>query len=270
MVCIALYSDLHLEFSAGTEWFPDIPDKAEVVALVGDVHVSDGTANWVAKLANRYPDKQFLVVAGNHEFYGQDYDEQVSRFRRLFKQIPNAHFLQHDEFFLQGTRFLGCTLWSDFSALEPILGKQEAQQQASLRMNDFIMINLNGRPMTPQGMERLHLESVNWLEQRLSVAFNGPTVVLTHFPPVRTLSTEARTGVEAATYYTNPLEWLVEKYSPDLWLYGHNHWSGEYRLAGCRFVSNQRGYPGESRSRDRFQECLLITQDAFDSKVISD
>jgi hypothetical protein len=36
---------------------------------------------------------------------------------------------------------------------------------------------------------------------------------------------------------------VIEKYQPNLWVYGHTHECDDQMLALTRIISNQRGYP---------------------------
>jgi hypothetical protein len=57
--------------------------------------------------------KTVLYVLGNHEFYGQQLQKTSEKVREL-TQNTNIHFLNYDELILDGVRFLGGILWTDF------------------------------------------------------------------------------------------------------------------------------------------------------------
>jgi hypothetical protein len=71
---------------------------------------------------------------------------------------------------IDGVRFLGSILWTDFG----LFGEAEkffAMQQARQRMTDFSIIQNHGRCFTPADAIRLHSASRDWL----AVPFNGKT-----------------------------------------------------------------------------------------------
>lgn len=83
---------------------------------------------------------------------------------------------------IDGVRFLGCTLWTDFSFMA---SSQLEGLQAGMRINDwrFITIADGGefpRPFVPKEDLRRHLIERQWLKDRLAEPHDGPTVCITH------------------------------------------------------------------------------------------
>ena len=55
-----------------------------------------------------------LYVAGNHEHY----DERIGRLHEKLREAAagsNVHILENETFELDGYRFFGATLWTDFN-----------------------------------------------------------------------------------------------------------------------------------------------------------
>jgi len=48
---------------------------------------------------------------------------------------------------------------------------------------------------------------------------------------------------------------LIEK--AHLWVFGHTHEATDVELAGCRVISNPRGYPEESTGFDPYFEIQI-------------
>lgn len=257
MTTIVLYSDTHIEFDEHAHWSPEIPSDADVIVLSGDIGAGDRTIDFVKKLAKQHPDKHIIFLAGNHEYYGQNLPAQLKRYKTAFRSDPHVHFLENSEVEIYGVRFLGCTLWTDFTALEPDIQAAKARYTAS-GINDFRLIMTDDGLITPEAMAHINAESVRWLEKELATEFLGKTVVITHFPPCKNLRHGQIPVDDLTPYFLNDLEWLIEKYRPAAWLYGHNHWSDDREMHGCRVVSNQLGYPFENRREIGFRECLLI------------
>ncbi len=255
---IALYSDCHSEMRRDIPWFPDLSGDADCIVLAGDIGVGHQAIAWVSELSALYPALDIIYVAGNHEYYQTIMAEQIEAYRGAFKDKPRIHFLENDSVVIQGIRFLGCTLWSDFKAL----GKERSQlhRPATRYLADFQLIKMSAQHLiTLEEMAALQGQSVLWLMAALSNRFEGDTVVVTHFPPVKELLHGLIGDNELAPYFLNDLEALLEASSPKLWCYGHNHWNDDREYADTRIVSNQLGYPNEDPIQIGYRPDLIIS-----------
>src|SRR5690554_1728560 len=135
---IAPASDLHLEFpNADRRKALSFPKDVDVILLGGDIASGRGVVDEVLELSNRYPRAHIVWVAGNHEFYGLNIDIQTARFREACAAHERVHFLENDSVEIDYIRFVGCTLWTDFS----ILGApEESISMAGRAINDFVLI----------------------------------------------------------------------------------------------------------------------------------
>jgi hypothetical protein len=167
-----ILSDLHTEFA---DFVPPETD-AEAVVLAGDIGVGVDGVRWAAR---HYPVRPVIYVPGNHEFYGHDIDLTAE----LEAAAPdNITVLSDDMLVLDGVRFLGSTLWTDFK----LHGEGEAlfaRERALASMNDFVRIRQGGHRFRPEDSVVLHDASRTWLVGQLEQAFDGPTVVVTHHLP---------------------------------------------------------------------------------------
>src|SRR5512135_2462248 len=99
-----ILSDLHLGLGV-----LDPPcNDADVVILAGDIARPKDAVAWASGLS-----KPVLYVAGNHEFYGGSIDATLAELRKLGAGT-RIRLLDDDEVVLDGVRFLGSTLWTDF------------------------------------------------------------------------------------------------------------------------------------------------------------
>src|SRR5207253_10973059 len=99
-------SDLHLEFG------PLQPSEGAppLVILAGD------TAPGPNALTNArilFPHSEIIFVAGNHEYYGHAIPKLTDKLRAEASRLE-IHFLENDDVTIDGIRFFGCTLWTDF------------------------------------------------------------------------------------------------------------------------------------------------------------
>ncbi len=241
-----ILSDLHTEFA---DFSPPDTD-ADVVVLAGDIGVGTGGIDWAAR---QLPQLPVIYVPGNHEYYRQDIG--ITDALKIAAP-PNIHVLNNDTFELDGIRFVGSTLWTDFR----LYGEGNAgfaRQTARRSMMDFTLIRNGERRFTPEDSVELHDASRAWLVGELDHAFDGPTVVITHHLPASMSVAKRYANDPFNPAFASRLEDVIEKYRPTLWIHGHTHVPCDYELFGTRVVCNPRGYPNEA-SADRFATDLVV------------
>ncbi|HDR9103459.1 TPA: metallophosphoesterase [Burkholderia vietnamiensis] len=272
---ILLHSDLHLE--SGPFTLPVAAAASPAVAVfAGDVCSGDGGPAALRALSTL----PTVYVAGNHEFWGGDYFEQLGAIRARAKEV-GVHFLENDAVVLKGVRFLGATFWTDYG------GRDEALLSYGLwGMNDHRKIraarwwtSANRTRFLKQFGEHalekfdgmfnpllamdLHRKSLAWLKRELAKPFCGPTVVVTHHAP----SFESLRHAGISDIALNPDHWVrrmnddlnltkVGSYASDVlremsadlrqagvryWLHGHLHQAMHYGVRGIQVVTNPRG-----------------------------
>ncbi len=239
-------SDLHTEFA---DFSPPGTD-ADVVVLAGDIGVGLGGIEWAAR---RFPKVPVIYVPGNHEFYGHD----IGLTDELKLVAPaNLHVLNNDTLELDGVRFVGSTLWTDFK----LFGEGEAwfaRQRAQRLIEDFASIKNGKRRFTPEDSVAVHETSKAWLVGELEREFDGPTVVVTHHLPAQSSIANRYANDPLNPVFASRLEDVIEKYRPELWIHGHTHVPCDYELFGTRVVCNPRGYPREN-PHSEFRDDLVV------------
>lgn len=226
-----ILTDLHIEFG---DFTPPQTD-ADVVVLAGDIGLGLSGLRWAAQ---RFPDRPVIYVAGNHEFYRHD----IRLLEQLRADAPgNVHFLENDSVEIDGVRFLGATLWTDFE-LFGVAEQYFAMQHARQYMTDFTIIRNAGLRFTPNDALALHTQSRDWLTVMLAEPFDGRTVVVTHHAPsVQSIHTRYASDLLSAAFASN-LETLMGRDRAALWIHGHMHDSFDYEINGTRVLCNPRGY----------------------------
>jgi 3',5'-cyclic AMP phosphodiesterase CpdA len=231
-------SDLHLEMEPFA-----VPDAAaDVVVLAGDISGGTDGVSWAREWADGRP---VLYLAGNHEFYGHAAPGLIAELREAAAG-SQVHVLENDEIVLDGVRFLGCTLWSDFDFDGPE-NREKSMQLCERVVNDYTHIEFDptGRTLTPRDTRTFHLASRRWLAARLAQPHDGPTVVITHHAPlIRTRPPQPWMRAIAGAFASDVTE-LMGSDRVDLWIYGHTHRSANLDVDGTRVLSNPRGYPHE-------------------------
>lgn len=232
---IRVMSDLHLEFQ---RWNPPKAD-ADVIVLAGDIDVDTFGIEWARR---SFPSSPIVYVPGNHEFYGghlQDLMEALCAEGRRF----GVDVLDAREVLIDGVRFLGATLWTDF-ALEgsDASSIERAMIAADYGMNDFRYIRYGERRMfRPADARAIHLEQVQWLRAKLAEEFAGSTVVVTHYLPHRQSIHPKYEASDLNPSFASDLSDLMGP-TVSLWIHGHTHESFDYVVNGTRVVCNPRGY----------------------------
>ncbi len=234
-----ILNDLHIEFDDFI-----VPETdADAVILAGDIGVGFGGLEWASK---RIPDKPVIYILGNHEFYGHDI--------RIVDQLKanaaeHVHVLDNDEVIIDGTRFLGCTLWTDFK-IDGVAGEIRAILNSKSGMADFSLVKINSKKFEPEDSVLLHVQSRTWLSDRLEDSFPGATVVVTHHAPSSRSKHPRFEGHSLNPAFMSNLESLMGEDRVQLWLHGHMHDSFDYDVFGTRVVCNPRGYSPRALNPD--------------------
>ena len=282
---IQLLSDLHLESHPHFSAQPLA--GADVLVLAGDIGsyqlnsdltrlavpdfglarfsprpVHEGGAGWPTPV---------IFVPGNHEYDGLEFDEAHQRLRQACERW-GLIWLEQESVVLQGVRFVGCTLWSDFDALSSAAGtpanaaaapgalaeQLKARDKAFRAANFYLRKNHSlqgGAPMLAEQVREQALKSQRWLRQALATGFDGPTVAVTHFAP-SLLSADPRYGLTPGTAgFCNALDDLLP--AAQLWLHGHLHCPQDYVSRGCRVVANPLGYARKGEQKNYRPELLI-------------
>jgi predicted phosphodiesterase len=231
-------SDLHLERELGQVPLAD----ADVIALAGDISTGTRGVEWARAWAG---DRPVIYVAGNHEFYGHSMPGLISDLRSAAAG-SSVQVLERDEVILDGVRFLGCTLWSDFEFDGPD-HRALSMRVCERAVSDYHVIH-NGdadRVLRAEDTRALHLSSRQWLAERLAVRHDGPTVVVTHHAPYIVWRPPQEVLRLIAGAFVSDLSELIDGERAALWIYGHTHRWADLNVAGTRVLSNPRGYPDE-------------------------
>ena len=237
-VRIHVLSDLHLEQRS----FKPGDVEADVVVLAGDIATGTRGVEWARGWAGGRP---VLYVAGNHEFYGHALPGLIGQLRQAAAG-SSVRVLENDELILDGVRFLGCTLWSDFDAAGPER-RGESMRFCERVVNDYehIQFGPTGRTLAARDTRMLHVSSRRWLGLRLAEPHSGPTVVITHHAPLIRTRPPAPALRALAGAFASDLSDLMGADRVALWIFGHTHRLADLELRGTRLLSNPRGYSHE-------------------------
>lgn len=259
-------SDLHLErrcldlIALPTEPF-------DLLACPGDLYEGHPERG-LAALLHLAQGRPVVLVPGNHERYAPTGDgrtapellaaleAEVDRLNGLGARI---HLLQHsDSCVIDGVRFVGTTLWSDWTLAGRWLGPATLERPedpvayAAARMTDPVtgsreylgsIRKADGSPWHPADAMVEHRTERAALHAALRIPHDGPTVVVTHHPASPRAADRYRDepGVPwwvPAFYASTALDDLADAERPDLWISGHFHAGHDMTVGRCRWVSN--------------------------------
>jgi predicted phosphodiesterase len=228
-------SDLHL----GVAGFELPETDADLIVLAGDIARPAEACAWAQRLG-----KPVIYVAGNHEFYGGSLDGTLAALRQHCVGTQ-MHLLEEDTRIFNGVRFLGTTLWSDFSIIDAGEPRARAQELAVALIRDFSRIRAHSasdRLFSPADSIARFRRSAAWLQRQLDQPFDGPTVVITHHAPSARSIHPRFAGSPLNACFVSNAEHLMGGEHAGLWIHGHTHNSFDYTVAGTRVLCNPRGY----------------------------
>lgn len=258
-----LFSDLHLEFDSPVKHWT-IPrlegDKDTVLLLAGDITANhnqwkknpqwDYFTPWIRNACKQF--KAVIYVMGNHEFYHGVIQKVKDHWKSI--QYDNLYVLDDEIMFLDGVRFVGGTLWTDFGN-NPI-----SEVDAMLHMNDFKVIKTYREGMKKKininDWHAMNRSTMRVIREAMETEHDGKTVVVTHHAPSHhSVGDEYRESNNDA--YCNHLDNLIAYSDFDLWVHGHVHSTNDYKIGNTRIVSNPRGYADHDLNQNFDPECVL-------------
>jgi Icc-related predicted phosphoesterase len=262
---VLIVGDLHLDMwtearrdpfagLSAAEW-----SGIDTVIIAGDL-TNKPRIRWkyaIRHLARYIDPGRIHILPGNHDYY----DFHIDRDDRLdeIAREEGANFVQKAEILIGKTRFLCCTLWTDFALNGDVAASQAI---AKSQMNDYRYIRnaaAGYRRIRPYETPLIHAQHRGWIENCLSQSHPGPTIVVTHHCPHPGLISE--TPGELDPIYGSDLTDLIQRHQPDAWLFGHTHYPSE-TLVGRTLVRNVSiGYPDQVRPED---EALILRRGLID------
>lgn len=252
---ISYGSDLHLEFGIN-EIETSNSEKADLLILAGDIItpwiMRKEQIDLLVNLGNAYP--RILMLMGNHEHYHGCYWQTLSAIEELTKDIVNLRLFNNNTEVIDGIRFVGSTMWTDFNRGDPV-----AQWDAQHTMNDYRLIKGdNDRPITPGIVLEAHTHAREYIEKAVENS-EEPVVVFTHHAPsfLSINGRYARSKINSA-YASNLDEFIMDNPIIKFWVHGHIHNPVDYTIGDTRVVSNPRGYYGhEVMGKYKFNSVVI-------------
>lgn len=259
MTYLRIFSDIHLDFDIGRHnylspsmvWQPaPLPeDKESILVLAGDLwfnnlafKVSPDGESWVSAVAKRF--LHVIIVLGNHDYWGLSLQSAPRKAKEAAHLLPNVTVLEQDVATVNGIKFVGGTLWTDYGR-DPV-----AMEVARSQIVDYREITFGDskvrRRVRPLDMFEVHRQTAKFIFNSCSADVPGqPVIIVTHMAP-HELSIDpayAHTDLLNKAYYTDLSKSIVVHCRDvKLWTHGHIHRPVDYMLNNVRVLSNPRGY----------------------------
>ena len=252
---LQLLSDLHLE---SEPFDPEPAADADVLVLAGDI---DSTWAGFERFA-QWP-VPVLLVAGNHEFDGREWNDAWPALRAHAHRC-GVRLLERETCELSGrdgrrVRLLATTRWADFDLYGDAL-RERAMRSGGYFMR-LMQATRDGVAFDAAAMRSEALACRAWLAQELPRPHEcDATVVITHFGPCAD-SADPRFGQQPSTAsFCNDDRALLAQV--DLWLHGHVHCCHDYLVAReggppTRVVCNARGLLDKNEGHGFDSLCLI-------------
>lgn len=241
---IQIVSDLHLEFPDNRIYLSDNPilPSGNVLILAGDI-ISEKYKNKAREFYGSWRKQFDLIIAtmGNHEFYNGTIDYAFPSYK---KQLAQNHYLINNAVIIHcNVKFIVSTLWS--------FVPMEKSYYIENSINDYRLISkklsCETCPITSSDTNNYHKYSVKFIESELSKEYAGKIVVVTHHLPSYECIHPKWRQSELKYAFASDLNYLINKYKIDYWIFGHQHETTDLTISNTRFLSNPLGYLDEEQ-----------------------
>lgn len=241
---VGILSDLHLESSN-----MKLEPNCDILVLAGDI--SQDFSLLYRFFEQNIPESMPVIyVPGNHEYEGKRAFIVMEELKKIEDEFPNIHVLQNEAIDIEGIRFIGSTLWSNFEGMG-LANKKSVKDWCKYNVVDFTYIfkknpsNIQGAvpyvSWNPDDMEEEFKKSYDFIKYELrNRETELPKFVVTHFAPtIESLDPNFKIGLHSA-YWVNNLPELMG--FCEYWVHGHTHSSFNYECEGTKVICNPRGY----------------------------
>lgn len=230
---IQIISDLHQEFGVTDLSF----DNCDVVILAGDVNLGTKGIDWIKSYIR---DRPVIYVLGNHEYYKGSHPKTLNKIKEAAAK-SNIFVLEDESIDIEGIRFHGATLWTDFSVFgDPRYYGFLCQNG----MNDYKMIRRDPSYSKIRSIDiyKIHQFSKAWLKESLENSKKLQNIVITHHAPSLQSVPEHFKKDPLTSAYASDLERLILEYQPLYWIHGHIHTPCRYKIGETEVICNPHGY----------------------------
>jgi hypothetical protein len=235
----------------------------DVAVFAGDVGKPISEAiRWMAgQRAGPLKGRPAIYVPGNHEFYNAEMKSSLAK-GRVAAEAFDIDLLSRDTVVIDGVRFIGCMLWTDYRLYGT---PKPSMVYAGQTLNDHRLIRYQEASghfsrFMPWHAAAEHRMDLAFIRQALALPFGGPTVVVTHHAPHPNSIESRYQGSPLTPAFASDLSSVIDEFQPELWIHGHDHGSHDYWIGRTRVFANQAGYPnlhGDRENRGFNPRCVI-------------
>lgn len=243
------------------------PDLRELKRATVDFVLMPGDID-IARRGVRYADAvaQYLgcpvyACCGNHDAYGTDLELLIAEGHRVAKEIHGrVTVLERGraDLLVRGRQvaIFGATLWTDYALADD---PASAMERADRVLNDHTRIRFDDDWLSPADALDIHVVTKAWFEKELLACRDDARlrIVMTHHAPIPDAIPPRYRGDDLSAAFASDLTKEIEFWKPDLWVWGHTHFSMESRVGVTRMVSAQRGYVGVEPDAESFLPVIV-------------
>ncbi|PYI00411.1 calcineurin-like phosphoesterase [Aspergillus sclerotiicarbonarius CBS 121057] len=264
-VSFQVLSDLHLEINRQYPLY-EIPVCAEHLILAGDIGRLtdyDDYRNFLHKQTEQF--QWVFLVPGNHEFYNETFTAGLEKAKQLEQEpcFKGRLIILHQKRFDvpgSGVTILGCTLWSKVppELMDVVRSKAKDFQ----KIKDWSVEDHNASHDSDLAWLLKEIQSIHQENEKAEKRNKKQSIlVVTHHAPSlqRTSSPQHAQNPWRVTFGTDVLSQAVD--GVKVWIFGHTHYTTDFKEKGVRVVSNQRGYVlpwNNAKTEDRFDVKKVI------------
>ena len=237
MAKFRLMSDLHLETTDFQYWHAG----EDVLVLAGDIH----TNNRLHLLLEQVPIYvKVIFVAGNHEYYNEEYNE-VNKYFKSLEYKNNFVFLNNQSVVVEGVPIYGGTMFTDFNLRNDAwFDRQYAKNGVADFTHMYVAdprIDGGVRVWTTGDAEHQHTLFTNGLADFLDeYQTSDNKLVVSHFMPSARCTNPHFAGNALNAYFASNMERFMG--FNGVWLAGHGHYCLDTMMGDTRLIMNTHGY----------------------------
>ena len=222
MMRIQILSDLHLEFEGNS--IPALAPDVDAIILAGDL--APVCTNRIREITERWRQaKPHPLRAGNHEYYGSEIREAQRELAHDCSRY-GVTLLDPGAVTINGIRFIGATLWTDFLLEGDAASEVWAISKSATRSPTSWVPSVSAAatlrpaklPTDMHGSEPSSNANLKWRNRRASPPWSSRT---TH--RARHVSGPGTRGNQLNPGFASDLDRLIARYQPMLWIHGHMH-----------------------------------------------
>lgn len=244
---LQIASDLHLEFPENWKYIALNPLQAagDILLLAGDVvplNDIERHGEFFNLIGDQY--EHIYWVPGNHEYYHFDMANKSGAFCESVRS--NITLLNNSTIELDNVRLHFTTLWSEISKFKA--------RYIERGMSDFRVIRNEGARLSVEHYNRMHRESVDFLQVALAEARHDDeirNVVVSHHVPTFQNYPKVYLDSVLNEAFATDLDAFIDSNGPDYWVFGHHHdATPEFTIGKTTLVTNQLGYVSQEEHRN--------------------